>query len=644
MSTYYITTPIYYVNDVPHLGTAFCTMVTDTFARYHRARGEDVRFLTGTDEHGQKIQRAAQAAGKTPIEHADGVVSRFRAAWKHLDISHDDFIRTTEARHKKVVQELWRRIDRAGDIYLGSYEGWYCVRCEAFYTDGQLEGEGDEKICPTHKAEVDWVEEPSFFFAMSKYQDRLLKHFEDNPEFVQPEQYRKEMMSFIRGGLRDLSVSRTSFDWGIRVPDNDDHVIYVWLDALTNYMSAVGGPGADLYEKYWPADCHLIGKDILRFHSVYWPCFLMSAGLPLPRTIRVTGFWNVRGEKISKSIPATRVDPVALADDIGNDALRYFLLREVPLGLDGDFRYESLVGRYNADLANDLGNLVHRTISMTEKFCGGTVPAAGDAGAQLGELASEVAASAAGHYESYAPSKALEDIWRLIRATNQFIDSRQPWKLAKQDADACGHTMHAALEAIYWAALMMAPVMPRKAGEILERLGFGTADMTAQLQRWPGAGNFGGVLPEGLEVVAGAPLFPRIDDDRAEELYDRWMPSEQPEAKAAPTPPIQITFDEWRRLDLRVAQIKAAERVPKADRLLLLELDVGGETRQVVAGIAEKYAPEELLGRKVIFLANLKPAKIRGVRSEGMVLAAGDDAILGLSTVDTDVPPGTTIR
>ena len=654
MTAYYITTPIYYVNDVPHLGTAFSTITADVMARYHRALGQDVRFLTGTDEHGQKIEQAAAKAGKTPLQHADGVVERFRAAWKHLDISNDDFIRTTEDRHKKVVQDLWRRIDAAGDIYLSGYEGWYCVQCEAFYTDGQLDTEGDSKLCQTHGVEVDWVKEPSYFFAMSKYQDRLLEHFENYPEFVQPEHFRKEIMSFISSGLRDLSISRTSFDWGIPVPGDEKHVTYVWLDALTNYISALGGVGSELYEKYWPADCHLIGKDILRFHSVYWPCFLLSAGLPLPRSVVVTGFWNVRGQKISKSIPATRVDPTMLADDLGIDTLRYFLMREKPLGLDGDFKYESVIGRYNADLANDLGNLLHRTVAMTGKFCDGVVPPASDAGAgELGALAAEVARSAAQHFDTYQPSRALEEIWRLVRATNQHVDASQPWKLAKdpdRKAELDG-VMHAALEAIYWAGLMMAPVLPHKAAELLTRLGFGEAALASHVARWPDAGNFGNELPAGLEVVAGDPLFPRIDDDAAAALYDKWMPVERtpkPAAPAAkPTPAAEdgmITFDEFQRIDLRVAQIQSAEPVPKADRLLCLQLDIGGETRQVVAGIAERYEPAELVGRKVIFLANLKPAKIRGVKSEGMVLAAGDKAILGLSAIDTDVPPGTIIR
>jgi methionyl-tRNA synthetase len=648
VSRYYITTPIYYVNDVPHLGTAFCTIAADALARYHRARGEETWFLTGTDEHGQKIQQSAAAANKSPAVFADGVVERFVAAWKHLDISNNDFIRTTDDRHKQFVTELWRRIADAGDIYLGSYEGWYCVRCEAFYTEGQLD---DNKCCPIHGTRADWVQEPSYFFRMSKYQEPLLAHFEANPTFVQPDHYRREIVSFIRSGLRDLSISRASFNWGISVPGDEKHVIYVWLDALANYISALGGPGTDLYNRFWPANCHLIGKDILRFHAVYWPCFLMSAGLPLPRSIVVTGFWNVRGQKISKSIPATRVDPNRLADDIGNDALRYFLLREVPLGLDGDFAYESLIARYNADLANDLGNLLHRTVTMTGKFCGGVVPPAHPEAesTDLARVAAEVAAEAAEHFAKYAPSKALEAIWRLIRAANQHVDASQPWKLAK-DPERQGeleHTMHSALEALYWAALMVAPVMPHKAAEVLERLGFAPDTTAAHLLRWPDPTAFNRELPAGLAVVTGPPIFPRIDDDRAAELLDRWMPGATASSKPAAANEDErdfVTFDDFKRLDLRVAQVKAAESVPKADRLLRLELDVGGETRQVVAGIASRYRPEDLIGRKVIFLANLKPAKIRGVTSEGMVLAAGDKEILGLSAVDADVPPGTAIR
>jgi methionyl-tRNA synthetase len=684
MKHFYITTPIYYVNDAPHLGHAYTTIVADALARFHRMRGVDTRLLTGTDEHGQKIEQAAAEKGLTPIALADQVVERFRTTWQKLDIQLDDFIRTTEERHKRVVSELWRRIAAKGDIYLAHYEGWYCVSCEAYYTESQL---GEGHACPTHKKPVTWVaKEPSYFFRMSNYQDALLAHIEHHPHFIQPENFKNEVVAFVKSGLRDLSVSRTTFQWGIPVPDDPAHVIYVWMDALTNYMSALGDIGSPGYERYWPATCHLIGKDILRFHAVYWPCFLLSAGLPLPRTIFTHGWWSVRGEKIAKSMPATRVDPNQLADDLGVDAVRYFLLREVPLGLDGDFTYEGLIGRYNSDLANDLGNLLNRTLTMAAKFCDGRVPAASAALAASGHhgalatTAAETARDAAMHFESYAPSKALDAIWRLVRETNRYVDTCQPWVLARDPARRLelDHCVHTFLEASSWAARMVAPVMPEKARAILGQLGYDDDAAAAALSAWPDAERFLTDLPTGQRLGQPTPLFPRIDEARANALMDRWIPASVREAAAAaatatattaatpattaatataatatatpaaapkPADGATIQYDDFARLDLRVARIAAAEAVPKAKKLLKLTLELGGgETRQVVAGIAEAYTAEQVIGRKVIFLANLAPATIRGVRSEGMILAAGDDAILGLSTVDADVPPGTKVR
>ncbi len=528
---YYITTPIYYVNDVPHLGHAYTTIAADALARFHRSRGDDTYFLTGTDEHGQKIEEAATSRGKTPQGLADEVVERFRATWDTLSIRHDDFIRTTEDRHKRVVADMWRRIEAAGDIYLGRYDGWYCVSCEAYYAEGALE---DDQSCPVHKRPAKWVSEPSYYFRMSRFQDALLDHFDKHPEFVQPESYRNEILSFIRSGLRDLSVSRTTFHWGVEVPGDREHVVYVWIDALTNYISALGGPGGAHYERYWPATCHLIGKDILRFHAVYWPCMLMSAGLPLPETIVAHGWWTVRGEKISKSMPATRVDPNLIASDIGADALRYFLLREVPLGLDGDFTYEALLGRYNADLANDLGNLLSRTLSMTVKFFGGEVPSArpeladAEPHAGLRRVAVDAVREAAEAMGAYAPSRALEAIWRLVRETNRYVDTAQPWKLAKDPERRAEleHTTHAYLEALFWSARMVAPAMPNKATEILAQLGLGDESIARAMASWPDVERAGRDLEAGLVVKKPAPLFPRIDDERAAELLDRWVPDD----------------------------------------------------------------------------------------------------------------------
>jgi methionyl-tRNA synthetase len=677
--SFYVTTPIYYVNDVPHVGHAYTSIATDALVRYHRARGlGGARMLTGTDEHGQKIAETAAAKGVTPIEHADRVVQRFIETWKHLGISNDDFIRTTEARHKKVVDEVWNRLVAAGDIYLSEYEGLYCVSCEAFYTEGQLEQPGN--LCPDHKKPVTMVKEASYFFRMAKYQDRLIEHFEKNPGFVQPESRRNEILSFIRSGLRDLSVSRTSFSWGVPVPGDPKHVIYVWVDALTNYISALGGPGAPLYEQFWGADdarrVHIIGKDILRFHAVYWPCILMSAGLPLPKTIFAHGWWTVRGQKIAKSMPATRVDPNLLAEDLGADALRYFLLREIPLGLDGDFSFEGLISRFNSDLANDLGNLLNRTLSMLEKYVGGVVPEpvpALDAQAPhagLRELAVKAKAEAEKHFDAIAPSRALEAIWELVRGANSYVALAEPWALAKDPAKKAelGHVLHTFLEASLWAALLAGPVIPGKAKEILTQLGVPELD-----GKWPTEWNR--MLPPGTKILKPQPIFPRIDEARTKELLDRWIPpearqdgvpgvmDEQPTVRArsnktesaapakkdgAPTSPAadgQVSYAEFSRLDLRVAHVVAAERVPKKDKLLKLQVDLGdGQTRQVVAGIAETYPPEAILGKRVIFLANLKPAKIGGVESQGMILAAGDEKVVALSALDQDVPPGTKVR
>lgn len=685
--SFYITTPIYYVNAAPHLGHAYATIACDALARFHRACGEETYFLTGTDEHGQKIEEAANAQGVSPKQLVDDVSVRFQQTFANLSVANDDFIRTTESRHKRIVADIWKRIADRGDIYLGAYEGYYCVGCEAFYTEGQLD---EQKRCHTHQTEAKWVSEPSYFFRMSKYQDALLEHFERHPGFVTPENYKREIVSFIRSGLRDLSVSRTTFDWGIPVPGDDKHVIYVWLDALTNYMSALGDIDGDLYQKFWPGARHLIGKDILRFHAVYWPCMLLAAGLPLPQSIFVTGWWTVRGTKISKSMPATRVDPNALAADIGVDALRYFLLREVPLGLDGDLSYDAMLGRYNADLANDLGNLLNRTLTMTGKFCDGKVPARDDAvlasageatdnrHADIDAVAHRAIADARRLLDEYAPSRALEAIWTLVRAGNRYVDGCQPWKLAKTAADnpthrtELDHCMRTALEALACVARLVAPVMPNKAAELLVQLGVLGDRRDALCNTWPDPGRFGTELQEGSPIARGDVLFPRFDKDAQAAFMNKWAPGDP--SSTAPSPKAKtkakangnndpkkankrakedasagdaalVPFADVAKLELRVAEIRAAKAIPKTSKLLELSVDLGPfGTRQVVAGIAKAYEPDTLIGKKVILVANLAPARIRGVDSQGMILAAGDDDILGLSTIDSDVPNGTRVR
>jgi methionyl-tRNA synthetase len=658
MSRFYITTPIYYVNDVPHLGHAYTTIAADALSRFHRMVGDDTRFLTGTDEHGLKVEQAAAARGLAPLALADQVVERFRATWIQLNIANDDFIRTTEARHKQVVADMWRRIDAAGDIYKGAYEGWYCVSCEAYYGEGDL---APGRLCPVHKREVSWLSEPTYFFRMSRYGERLLEHFDKNPSFVQPEGYKNEVVSFVKSGLRDLSVSRTTFKWGIPVPGDEEHVIYVWIDALTNYMSALGPIGGELHRRFWPAS-HLIGKDILKFHAVYWPCMLLSADLPLPKTVFTHGWWTVRGEKISKSMPATRVDPNQLGDDIGVDALRYYLLREIPLGADGDFAYEALIGRYNAELANDLGNLVSRSLTVAAKFCAGAVPPAHGGLAtegrhgEIAAVAREVIAEAEAQLHAFAPSRALEAIWRLVREANRYVNDTQPWVLAKDPArrEELDHSVRTALEALCCAARMVAPIMPTTAEQILALVGMVGQRGQDAMARWPQADRFGHELELGAPLGPSSILFPRIDEARQAALLEKWIPKDARigEPQAAPPSPsaiatdgAEVTFEEFGRMDLRVARVLTAEPVPKAKKLLKLTVDVGeAAPRQVVAGIAEAFRPEDLIGRSVIFLANLKPATIRGVTSQGMILAAGADAVLGLSAVDRDLPPGTRIR
>ena len=696
MSTFYITTPIYYVNDVPHLGHAYTTIVCDAIARFHRMRGDDTRFLTGTDEHGQKVEEAAKKRGLTPQELVDEVAPRFDETWRALGMEGYRFIRTTSERHKRVVRALWERIRRENpdDLYLASYQGWYCVGCEAFYTESQLARDGETWICTTHKKPVTWLDkERSWFFRLERYAKPLLAHIEQNPDFIRPEAYRKEIVAFLNGGLKDLSVSRTSFAWGIPVPEPDpeglSHVIYVWMDALTNYLSdlcpedgQIGGPDV---ERYWPHAIHVIGKDILRFHSVYWPAFLMAAKLPLPKAILAHGWWTVRGEKISKSMPATRIDPTALADAlgagsplgraIGIDAMRYYLLREVPLGNDGDFTFESLFGRFNAELANDLGNLVNRSLTMLAKFGGSAPPARDDAHQSaacraLQEHAATAVRATAEHLEAFAPNRALEAIWAFVRLANRFIDETKLWAMAKEArADLPHHlwTLHASLWLI---ARLVAPVLPTFSRAVLEQLG------DPSTPTWPVAEN-GRVLtsaPALTYPAAATPLFPRLDDAAQAQIFTRIVgehaapaaaaavaePAAAGSSTAAPAAPAKpkakageapaapagaISIDDFARVELRVGKVLSAVPVPKAKKLLHLSVDLGeAQPRSIVAGIAEAYAPDQLPGKQVIVVANLAPATIRGIRSEGMILAAGDEVIAGLSALDRDVPPGTRVR
>jgi methionyl-tRNA synthetase len=658
-SRFYVTTPIYYVNALPHLGTFYTTVVADAFARYHRARGHETFFLTGLDEHGQKIERIARDKALEPQAYCDGIAREFQDAWKRFGISNDDFIRTTQPRHEQAVAEMWRRLEAAGDIYEAEYDGMYCVGCEEAKTEDDVVTENGEKLCKIHLRPVERVKEKNYFFRLSKYEQRLIDWYSRTPSPVQPESRRNEVLSFVKGGLRDLSVSRSaaSVKWAIPVPGDPSHTVYVWIDALTNYLTVLGGPDAvaagppDATGKaaLWQSCHHLIAKDILRFHAVYWPAMLWSAGLEPPAEIFCHGYLTVKGQKISKSMPATRVDPSAIAAELGADPLRYFILREYTFGGDGDFTYEALFQRYESDLGNDLGNLLNRTIAMAHKFVGAALPAregaVSAASAAFAEQASSALQTCQLAWDGMNPSGALQATWSLVREANAHIERSKPWALAKDPAkrDELLDMLAVCCETLRWAALTIAPAMPAAAAEILRQLGReADAGGWPKLWAWPG-----GTLAQPV------PVFPRIDAERQAALISKWIPSEAapvpaaPAAKpahATPAAPAEITLDDFAKIELRAAKVLTAERVPKADKLLKLTLDVGTETRTVVSGIAGAYAPEALVGKTVIYLANLKPAKLRGVVSQGMILAAGDAEVLGLSALDRDVPPGTLIR
>jgi len=506
---FYISTPIYYVNDVPHIGHAYTTLACDVLARYKRARGFEVFFLTGTDEHGQKVEKAAQAKGETPLELADRVMKRFQALWEKLNISNTDFIRTSQERHKKGVRQLFEKIQATGDIYLGEYEDWYCTPCETFWTETQLM----DGCCPDCGRPTEKLKESSYFFRMSKYQEELIRHIEANPDFIQPRSRRNEILNFVREGLRDLSISRTSFSWGIPVPGDEKHVIYVWFDALTNYITALGYPddAEGNFSRFWPADVHVIGKDILRFHTVYWPTFLLAAGIPLPKKVFAHGWWTVEGQKMSKSL-ANVVEPNMLVDKYGVDAIRYFLLREVPFGLDGDFSHAALVHRINSDLANDLGNLVSRSTAMLGKYFDGLLPApaaANDVDAAFTARFPAAVRAVDGHMEELAFNKALQAIWELVGASNKYIDETAPWALAKDPANSqrLGTVMYNLIEAVRLIALLVAPYMPETAGKIFATLGCDATDLSLE-----GKDGWGGLQP-GVKVAKAEPLFPRIETE-----------------------------------------------------------------------------------------------------------------------------------
>lgn len=647
---FYITTPIYYPSAKLHIGHAYCTTIADAIARFHRLEGDDVFFLTGSDEHGLKIQQKAEEAGVTPIEYTDKIVAGFQNLWKRLSISNDDFIRTTQKRHERVVQEIFRRIYAKGDIYKGEYKGLYCTPCESYWTEHQLDENG---CCPDCHRPVQEVAEEAYFFKMSKYQDRVLQYIEDHPDFIQPVSRRNEMINFIKQGLDDLCISRTSFNWGIPVPIDPKHVIYVWFDALTNYLTPIGYlDNPEMFQKYWPADLHLVGKEIVRFHTIIWPCILMALDLPLPKKVYGHGWLIVDGDKMSKS-KGNVVDPIGLIDEFGADAIRYFLLREINLGQDGNFSRDALIGRINSDLANDLGNLLHRTLSMTLKFQDGVVAApAGesDVDRSLKEDARETVAFFEQNMEDMQLSLTIKKVWAFISRANKYIDETAPWALAKDPAkkQELANVLYNLTEALRVISVLISPFMPMTAVRIWQQLGLAqdfASVRTEDIEQWGG-------VPAGLHVGTPEQLFPRIEVEKEEAAPQPAAAKQEKKEKKdkkdkqaqEALPEGIISIDTFGKVQLRVAEVKAAEPVPKADKLLKLTLSLGEGVpeRQVVSGIAPWYAPADLVGKHVVLVANLKPAKLRGVRSEGMILAAGDGK--DLKILEVDMPAGTEVR
>lgn len=680
MNKFYVTTPIYYVNSYPHLGHVYTTIIADTVARYKRQRGYEVFFLTGTDEHGINIERAAEMFGRPVKQHVDRIVDAFKAAFIPFEFTNQHWVRTTDDYHKAGVRRFWQQAKDNGWIYKGKYEGWYCGNCNEFYSEGEGRvAEDGTLLCMVHDKPFDRVSEESYFFKLSAFQEKLLKHYEENPQFIRPESRRNEVLSFVRGGLNDLSVSRVSVKWGIPVPDDPDHTMYVWFDALSNYITAIGYGndqfgGEAHYNKFWPADLQLVGKDILRFHTVYWPAFLMAAGLPLPKTVYSHGMWLSGGRKMSKAL-GNVIDLAVLHKHFTPEVVRYFVLREMVFGQDGDFTYEALLDRVNADLASGLGNLAARTLTMVRNFCDGVIPAVGKASAELTAQAAEVREAVAQavaafdrEFDEYNFSRAIEAVSNARFRVDKFISDAKPWDLAKDPTKRTELelVLHTAAESLRFFAAMLAPVLPNATQAIWQQLGE--------------SGEVSQIVPASLQWGEGKqnrigeiqPIFPRLDKKkimeeikqdeaasqaaRAQETKPE-IPAEAKAAEAAPAvqaavaepaPGIAyIGIEDFAKVELRVGEIKTAERVPKADKLLRFTIDAGeAEPRQILAGIAQYYEPEKLIGRKVIIVANLAPRKLRGFESQGMVLAAsvGEEGRPILAGFLEEVPNGAKLR
>lgn len=651
MEKFYVTTPIYYVNAEPHIGSSYTTIVGDIISRYKRMRGFDVFYLTGTDEHGQKILQTAKAKNIDPKELCDELSGKFRDLWKELQITNDYFVRTTDEQHMKTVQFFVEKMLENGDIYKGKYEGWYCVPCETYWTKDEIEEKDGKKVCPSCGREVNWVEEENYFFKLSKYNEPLKKHFKEHPDFVEPEFRKNEMIKILESGLKDLSITRTTFDWGVPMPNDPKHVIYVWVDALINYVSALGYPeNKELFEKYWPADLHLIGKEINRFHSLIWPAMLMSVGLPLPKKVFAHGWLTVNGEKISKSL-GNAIDPRILVKTYGNDVIRYYLMRDIVFGKDGDFSEDNLITRYNSDLVNDLSNLVHRTLSMVNKYFDGVIPTPEvkeNVDNQLYDLINVTIEKYENYMDKYLFTHALESLWELVRFTNKYIDLTEPWLLGKDESkkSRLSTVMYNLLDSIRIISLLISPIMPNTTIKILEKLSIENPEKYIRNENIKI-----GLLQSGKKVNIGDPVFKRIDVKTWKKVIimkkeEKKMEEKKVEEKKSEEKleNVLIDIDYFKNIDLRVAEILEAEKVKKSRKLIKLQLDLGElGKRQIVAGIANYYEPENLIGKKIIIVANLKPAKLMGIESNGMLLAAKINDKLVLLTTDGDIEPGAKI-